>query len=71
MFKTERIFFAKDKTSGKAVWYFQAREGKQGPFYSEFQARQKLNEFINNCVSDPNRIPRTRFLVSIGGSPGS
>ncbi len=71
MLKTERIFRVTDKATGAAVWYFLAREGKQGPFYTEFQARQKLNEFINKCVSDPNRIPRTRFLVSTGAAPGS
>ena len=67
MFKTERIFSAKFKDTGIMVWYFLTREGREGPFASESEARQHLHEFIVERLNDPKRIPRTRFLHTISG----
>ncbi|WP_221053219.1 DUF6316 family protein [Methylomonas koyamae] len=62
MFKTNRIFTVISNDSGLPVWYFLTREGRQGPFVSEADARRNLDEFILKSISLPNHVPRTRFV---------
>ncbi|OAI17802.1 MULTISPECIES: DUF6316 family protein [Methylomonas] len=65
MFKTERIFPTRNPDTGATVWFFLTREGREGPFSSEGEARQKLEAFIDRQLNNPKRIPRTRFLRAI------
>lgn len=62
MFKTERIYSATNQATGSVAWYFVTREGREGPFASEADARRKLHQFVSHCINDPQRIPRIRFI---------
>lgn len=65
MFKTERIYSATNQATGLLSWYFITREGREGPFASEADACRKLHQFVCQCIDDPQRIPRTRFIRAI------
>ncbi len=50
MFKPDRIFSTHNQKTGKAEWYFQAREGNVGPYETRKQAEFMLQKFIETCV---------------------
>ena len=50
-FRTERMFYQSDLT-GKAGWYFQAREGRIfGPYDSRHVADHALQIFVADCIT--------------------
>lgn len=50
MFKTNRVFSTINTETGSMKWYFQAREGRVGPFDSKQQAVISLKDFIQDAI---------------------
>lgn len=50
MFNVNRVFSARNGTTGQVEWFFEAREGIMGPYESAASANKALGEFKERCM---------------------
>ena len=49
-FKSDRTFSHRNPDTGLMEWFFNAREGIYGPYFSKEEASLCLKEFIAHCI---------------------